>query len=451
MAVIGTSATDEVLRQYIEYKRTKPLGTGPEEYTYKYFLPYAQEALGQYGPANVIKAISMTGSLGPLSTVSERLAHYEREDHTAAQWYQASHGPEIRSAGDAFAQDLTGKFLICERCGECYDNGFQRLLRRPTKEEIANSSMSMSYVYCPRNVDNICEITASHMWKAQCLAIRLAEEAATEQPSTLFDRLHPQLTSRAILEKVPLSPEDQIEKFYQSLRVAWHWTVFQSQNYTRASDEDVMPAHLPKALAQLNESLEGGLVMWGDVRTDAIICEMGLIYPRAMEYMYQLDPASINYMLANGGWDMEIKWLNDYAGLRRYMSKDQFGHVKRSIQRADVAMNRLVQASANPTSLAFASNERDARLRFREVHSSMRTSLDLLLANRRATDKVTPKSQNYHTRPNTSTFGASMRGMPRTQTQAQATRAPQTSSAQVAPGQSSQYVASFNPHVPLAY
>ena len=298
---------------------------------------------------------------------------------------------------------------------------------------------------------DLCEITASHLWKAQCLAIRLAKEAATEQPSALFDRLHPQITSRAILDKVPLSPEDQIEKFYQSLRVAWHWTVFQSQNYTRAYAEDPMPAHLPRGLAQLNESLEGGLVMWGDLHSDVIICKMGLIYPRAIEYAYQVELKTADYMIASGDWNMEIRWLNEYAGLRRYMPKEQFGLVKRSVQRAAVAMDKVAVAGANPTCLGFAAAEKAARLRFRELHSSMRTSLDLLKFNRRATDKVPPKGQNNHGHPNNNTFGTAMHSLPRRHLQAQATRAPQMTSVQANPGQSSQYTAPFNTHVPFAY
>lgn len=361
-------------------------------YTYHQYLPGARQALRHFGAAGPIKAMAMTGRTGPLRQLSQTIANYDRHDFAATSWYRPVGGQGIASASDLFTQDMQNKFLICERCGECYNEFFARIIPKPSRTQILNDSISMSYVYCARNANNVCELSCTQKWHLMDISIRLAEEAAADQCSTLFSQLAPQVTTREILGLVAVNSEFQIETLYQSLRVAWHWIVFSSQKYGNHTENDSMPEQVRRGLINIAPIVAKGLVMWGDARTDLKIHDMGLIAARAIEYTYQVTPSCLRYMIEENDWDMEIKWINEYVGLRRYMTNVQFALAKRAIQRAAASMQKTVALARNPfNAAAHNSAIAVAKFRFRELHSSMRADMPLHAVDRRTTETVPPK------------------------------------------------------------
>ncbi|KAG6039707.1 hypothetical protein E4U41_002201 [Claviceps citrina] len=256
--------------------------------------------------------------------------------------------------------------LECERCGAQCDLDFNVVDPDQGAADGRAVAYVMPYVHCPLKSIQTCFLNSRPEWRA--LQTRLLH---TDKLSVHRDLQQHLLTKRATKIRADLFEEDRLEPVtreildaYRGVRVLTHrLSLLRKEESAYFSDsEDELIDELP---------------VWGDLMTDVSLTEKGLLYEQHLRLMYGISAQAADYLYRwHSEWELEVKWLNGYAGRSRLMSLDGRQDLRKVAEKTGSMLNRLVSAEkkldGTPGNLrAFEDARAEARGVFRELHSSL--------------------------------------------------------------------------------
>ncbi|KAF7551585.1 hypothetical protein G7Z17_g4910 [Cylindrodendrum hubeiense] len=172
----------------------------------------------------------------------------------------------------------------------------------------------------------------------QAWVVRLKRDSARRflEEIVLFSQV-PVWFSDTVFWSRPANGFDELSKLYLAWRKVWYSLVFRPN-----------PDHVINRVLTVERKINNiipYLHLWGDVQNDYNLYHYQELTRKDLRYTYEQEPQALRYILENLSlWKEECQILNDYVGMRRSLSRDQFHEAKRAAQRAGTAMERLLHA-----------------------------------------------------------------------------------------------------------
>lgn len=224
--------------------------------------------------------------------------------------------------------------LVCERCGHGHDKNMELIHARPWKLK-GRELWNISYIHCSNNINNKCLLDPTDEWYNLERQVRKERKEAFYK---LYD-LVPHITAEELVDMVMGNASQNKAmlawEFYASWRILWH-EFNREQLYTGFLDESLRE-YLP-LIKQVVPTLE----FWGDLRLDYSLYLRGFISAASIEHVYVMPIDFVGAMIKdNVAWHEEVQAVDNFAGLRNGMERQQFETALREAQRAFISAERV--------------------------------------------------------------------------------------------------------------
>lgn len=338
----------------------------------------------------------------------------------ADRWFPPERSGE-QPRSQLFREQLRNAVVKCERCDRLYDRSMKVV------DPAAISSNPrwnprihvMPYTFCRANNDGSCHGTPTAAWNHN-MGLVIRERANIVQGvMQILSNICPRELIWSVFgndaAKLSATGADQIRFAYEALRILWiryfatrnywgrganeafdlfktcpvhrvpeHVNTTNSQYRPASSDSGYWSAHAPECPCTMDPSREaklaamhldaifGGLSLWGDAGRDLELLRDGFVTEAQIQYVYGLSSRYLSYMRGQE-WMEEMTWVNAYACVRRFRTQELYTMMKRAMQRAQSAMERLEGLGVDDWHIPPASIKLGtlAGLRFRELHSAL--------------------------------------------------------------------------------